>query len=307
MSAFAYLPFAHIAPASGATGWLAWDWELLVAPVLALLVFCYGRGLLRIWRRGGVGAAVRPAQAASFAAGVLVLLAALVGPLDTETATSFSAHMLQHMLLMVVAAPLVAYGAPIAPMLLGLPPDVRGGVLHWRRSSTGKRVLDWITRPPVTWSLYAAALIFWHVPSIYQAALSTGVVHGVEHVTLFTVALLSWWTLIGPARHRRLAYGPSVLYVFGLMLLCTGISAWFTLAPHPLYGAYSTGSFGLTALEDQQMAGVVMGVMTGIAYLATGATLFLLWLQAEERRSDIPHRLAPPMPHPMTTGGERHG
>lgn len=307
MSAQTYLPFAHIAPTSGVTGWLAWDWELLIAPMLALLIFCYGRGLWRIWHRGGVGAAIRPVRAGCFAGGVLVLLAALVGPLDTATTTSFSAHMLQHMLLMVVAAPLIAFGTPIAPMLLGLPSDVRSGVVHWRRSSTGKHVLDWIGRPPVTWSLYAGALIFWHVPSIYEAALTTGVVHGLEHVTLFSVALLSWWTLIGPAKHRRLAYGPSVLYVFGLMLLCTGISAWFTLAPRVLYGFYSTGSFGFTALEDQQMAGVVMGVMTGIAYLTAGATLFLLWLQDEERRSDIPHRLAPPMPGPMTAQGERHG
>jgi putative membrane protein len=301
------LPFAHIAPTAGATGWLGWDWELLIAPLLALLIFCYGRGLWRVWRRAGVGAAIRPWQASSFAGGVLVLGIALVGPLDNATADSFSAHMLQHMLLMLVAAPLIAFGSPVAPMLLGLPKDVRGGVLRWRRTSTGRAVLEWFGRPSVSWSLYAVALIFWHVPSIYQAALSTGVVHGIEHVTLFTAALLSWWTLIGPARHRRLAYGPSVLYVFGLMLLCTGISAWFTLSPHPLYGAYSSGAFGLTALEDQQMAGVIMGVMTGIAYLATGATLFLLWLQAEERRPDIPHRLAPPMPHPIPTPGERHG
>jgi putative membrane protein len=308
MASASFFPvFAHIAGASG-TGPLNWDWEWFAFALVAVALAVYTRGVVRLRRGRVVPEASKAWRVASFAAGAAVALLAVSGPLDSASAQSFAAHMLQHMLLMLVAAPLIVVALPLTPFLAGLPADMRVGFLRWRRRPRPRRFLRGAQQPAVTFPLYAALLLGWHVPAFYDAALRHGALHAVEHATLFAVAVLSWWTVLDP-RRRAIQYGPAVLYVFALMLECTAIAGLFTLANKPLYGPYAASHpLGLTPLEDQQLGGVVMGSLAAVVYLGTGALLFLRWLGGAGHAGQAPAqlRLAPPIP-PTTDRGLRNG
>lgn len=312
MSANAVQPvFAHIA-AGRSSGLAAWDWGLLLLPAAAVLLWWHGRGVLRLWRRAGVGHGIERWRVASFAAGVVCVCVALVGPMDDGAARSFALHMTQHMMLVLIAAPLIVLGTPVVPLLAGAPRDVRGGVVRWRRTRSGRRLLRALTDPPTTLALYGGMLLFWHVPSVYDATLSNGALHASEHTLLLATATLSWWVLLAPRRQRRLGYGAAVLFVFALMLECTALGGLFTLAPRPLYSGYANTQalFGMSPEHDQQVGGAIMGTLAAAVYLSTAATLFLRWLgESPADRSGRRTRLAPPMAalpyqHP---GGEQRG
>lgn len=261
--------------------------HLLVWLGVLLLAGAYVRGTARLWRRGGVDAGVRRAQALSFLLGLNVLLVALASPLDGYAHVRFSAHMTQHVLLMLVAAPLLVYGAPLVPLLWSLPRAARLRCLAgWRAVPWLGRAWQTFTHPLVVWALGTATLWLWHLPSLYQAALVNPWLHALEHASFLVSALLFWWLVIQP-HGRRLSHGLALLLVFGVKLQSGALGAIITFAPAPLYPAYeaSTALFGLSALEDQHLAGLIMSTPGGIVYLVTGALLFLRWLRVLEQRA----------------------
>jgi cytochrome c oxidase assembly factor CtaG len=266
--------------------WRVWSFEPGVVIPLALLATAYGVGVARLWRIAGRGQGIRGYEVAAFVAGWLALVIALVSPLDALSARLFSAHMVQHELLMIVAAPLIVLGAPMIAMLWLLP--LRGrrtasAALHRRRVAAGWAILS---APVTVWLLHGIVLWVWHVPALFQATLDSELVHAAQHLCFFGTASLFWWG-ISHGRYGRLGYGAAVLYVFATSVHSGVLGALLTLSPrvwYPLY-ASTTLTFGVTPLEDQQLAGLVMWVPASVIFAGIGLTFFALWLRESERRS----------------------
>jgi cytochrome c oxidase assembly factor CtaG len=256
----------------------------------ALIVFAttYAIGVVRLWRHAGVGRGITRGQALAFAAGWLTLVIALVA-LDRLSDDLFAAHMTQHELLMVIAAPLVAFSSPIVALLWMLPATLRRAIVAATRSRPTSVLTAIATAPAVVWLLHALALWIWHLPSLYDAALADERVHMLQHASFFGSAALFWWSL-AHGRYGRAGYGAAVLYVFATAIQSGILGALLTLAPHVWYPAYDTTAgarFGLTPLEDQQLAGLLMWVPAGIVFIAGGLYFFAAWLKESERRADL--------------------
>ncbi|MEO8165440.1 MAG: cytochrome c oxidase assembly protein, partial [Betaproteobacteria bacterium] len=195
---------AHTLDESPPTAWaLQWTFEPWVMVCLALSATLYGVGLMRLWSHTGSGRGVRPLQALAFALGWWVLVIALVSQLDELGGQLFSGHMVQHELLMIVAAPLLVLGRPLAAWAWALP-------LSWRRGSGAffhapAWRMPWlvITGPLSAWVLHAVALWGWHVPVLFEAALANDGLHALQHITFLLTALLFWWSIFGAVTRKQ--------------------------------------------------------------------------------------------------------
>lgn len=264
---------AHPLDAHAATG-APWRPEAWVLCLLALALALYAAGVVRLWRQAGPGRGIARRQAAAFAGGWLALAAALVTPLDALGTRLFAAHMVQHELLMVVAAPLLVLGRPLAAWTWALAPSQRrriGAATRWPWLAAA-----WggITRPVTAWTLHALALWAWHVPVLFEAALRHEAVHILQHTTFLGTALLFWWAVLG-GDPRSPRGGFALAYLFTTMMHTGALGALLTFAPTAWYPAYgqAAGAFGLTPVEDQQLGGLIMWVPGGIAYVIAGLAL----------------------------------
>lgn len=265
--------------------WAAWNLDPLLLVGVALLAVLYHRGSGA--RSSPVGAHSWGRKAMS--AGALVALGvALVSPLDAMAGALASAHMVQHVLLLLVAAPLLALGAPFGVLVAGSPPAVRRASLRWRRRLGLTHAKLRLLREPVTlWVFHTGTIWFWHAAGPYEAALEHHGVHVVEHASFLVTAVLFWHAVIG-ARARRAAEGIGILLVFAMALQGVFLSLLLTFAPSPWYSSYeaTTSPWGLTPLGDQQLAGVIMWIPAGLVYLGAGIALLVAWLRAAERAGE---------------------
>jgi putative membrane protein len=254
--------------------WGAWNWDPWVLGGVWLTAWLYSRGVERLWRRAGTGRGVRRWETACFAGGTVALLAALVSPLDALGGALFSAHMLQHVVLMMVAAPLLVLGRPLVPLLWALPPGWRRRLGGVARRPAVRGAWGFLAHPLAAWSLHAAAIWLWHLPGLYQATLSSQAVHVLQHLSFFGTALLFWWATVEFGRRRR-GFALGSLFVFTTMVQSSLLGALLTFSMIPWYPAYAgrTRVWGLTPLEDQQLGGLVMWIPPGLVYLAAVLTL----------------------------------
>jgi putative membrane protein len=270
-------------------GW-AWVPPLVLAAVAVAAAYAHGLAALR--RRGGAAPAAW--RAWSFGVGLLAAVAVLLPPVDGLADRLLSAHMAQHLVLILVAAPLMVLGRPGLPVLLALPARARRRAVRWRRARWARAAWRALTLPMVAWLVHVSVLWAWHAPGPYQAALRSDGLHALEHATFLGTALLFWHVALATAPHRRIGRGADVAYVLAGWVQSGALGALFTFASTPLYPAYVRRAGDLAAaLRDQQIAGVVMWIPAGIVYLAAAAALFVAWLRAVERESDRLDGLAP--------------
>lgn len=290
------------APAHAHGGQVHWQeladpWTFDPAITLPLLVAgaLFAIGVARLWRRAGFGRGVRPWQAACFAGGWLTLLVALVSPLHWLGERLFVAHMTEHELLMAVAAPLLVLARPGHALLWALPPAWRSALGGAVRLAPLRRFWRTLTDPLVATLLHGAALWAWHAPALFDAALESAMLHWLQHLSFFVTALFFWWALLfGRARER--GYGAAMFYLFATALHSGFLGILLTLAKTPLYSGQSeAAAWGLTRLEDQQLAGLLMWVPAGLVYAAAALVLAGLWISgsglrafAPQRRADLP-------------------
>jgi len=276
----------HETPMAPEFLWRAWNWEPMVLVGLALAAWVYGRGVRALWRRAGGGRGIRYWKVLAFGAGLMALFAALVSPLDGLSAALVSAHMVQHLVLILIAAPLLVLGAPLVPLLWAVPKPMRRAFGGWWKQAVILRAAWYaLSRPVVVWVLNAAAMWIWHFPGFYQAALRSEFVHAVEHGCFFGTAFLFWRTIIPAGKSGRMSYGAGVLYIFATGMQSGVLGALLTFAPTLWYPAYaaSAAPWGFTPLEDQQLAGLIMWVPAGLVYIHVAVFLFMAGFQAGER------------------------
>jgi putative membrane protein len=264
---------------------LAWNWNPWILANLALAVFGYVRGLLRL--NSDVRARLFGGfRYAAFAAGIVTLFSALISPFDTLDDQLFSAHMVQHLVLLMIAPPLLIFGRPALASLWAFPLPTRRAIGRvWIRSGL-KHAVHVVMSPIFVWLLCSAALWFWHLPGPYGWALGSESVHACEHVCFFVTSLMFWSLVLEPLGRRRMDYGSTLLFVatFGVQ---TGLlGALLTFAGRPLYTAHlsTTTAWGLTPLEDQQLAGLIMWIPASLIHLTTLGVLFVVWMHAAERQ-----------------------
>lgn len=227
------------------------------------------------------------AQPLAFFAGCGALLVALNGPLhDLSDYYLLSAHMVQHLVLTLVVPPLWLAGTPGYVLDALLEPVVR-----WRSAAAAVRTA---THPLMALSIYAVALIGWHLPGPYNAALERHAWHVAEHVILLGSAVLAWWPILSSSRRlRALPYAAQLLYLFVFGMPMTVVAAFVTGAGRPLYPWYAAAPrlFGLTPLADQQLGGIIMWVPAGLIPLVAFTVVFFRWAAAEpdEPEPSTPH------------------
>jgi putative membrane protein len=263
-----------------------WGLEPVVLVSLALAGWLYGRGVRRLWKESATGVGIRRWEAWCYAGGWLALFIALVSPLHPMGRVLFSAHMTQHEVLMLIAAPLVVMGRPLIAFLWSVPQNWRrrlGKVSKQRWFASGWRVL---TLPLVAWAVHAVALWIWHVPSLFQATIDNEWIHTAQHLSFLLSALLFWWAVIH-SRRGLMSYGAAVLYVFTTSIHSGALGALITFAGSLWYPAYekTTQSWGLTPMEDQQLGGLIMWVPAGLVYVFAGLMLFAGWLRESDKRA----------------------
>lgn len=288
-----FIPGAALAhegqPPASHDVWQAWNWEPLTAAMLLIGGVLYGRGVHVLWREAGPGRGIRLWRAAAFAGGMLALIVALLSPLEAMASALFSAHMVQHLLLLVVAPPLLLLSRADVAILWALPAGRRRELARWVRQQPVLRgVWQVLSKPPVVWLLYALTLWIWHLPALYQAALRNEAIHVLEHATFFGVALLLWWTLAHcHIRGSSRSYGAGILLVF-TTALHGGLLGWLlTFTSQLWYPIYAEPAllWDLAPLEDQQLAGAIMWAPVGIVYALAALVLMAAWLRGLERMS----------------------
>jgi putative membrane protein len=284
------LSFAHPGEAMAPHDlWTTWSFDPVVVVPMALSALLYGRGVARLRGAGAAEYAAGAWRVRWFVAGWLSLFVALITPLDPLGGVLFSAHMAQHELLMVVAAPLLVLGRPLVPFIWGLPGGwARKGAVVLR-SATARQGWAFITTPFVAWALHGVALWLWHIPALFEATLESDLVHAVQHASFLGTALLFCWALFEHHSGRR-GHGVAVLYVFTTAVHSSILGALLTFAPTVWYPSYAatTAAWGLTPLEDQQLGGLIMWVPAGTGYVVVALVLFVSWMHGTDLRAGRP-------------------
>jgi len=273
--------FAHPNGAeAGAPGAASWSFEPLVTVALLVTGSLYLVGAVRRWRRRSLARS----EALSFAAGWLTLVIALVSPVHKLGEWLFSVHMTQHELLITVAAPLLVLSRPLVTFLWGMPARYRETLGRWSKYAPIAATWRTMTGALFVWLLHGATLWLWHIPALYQASVRNDLVHALQHTTFLGTALLFWWTLLN-GRFGRVASGMAVLYVFTTAVHTSILGGLMTFAGSVWYPIYEgrTAAWHLTALQDQQLGGLIMWIPAGTVFTALGLWLLAAWIRESER------------------------
>jgi putative membrane protein len=262
-----------------------WDIPWGVTAALAVTAAIYVRGWNQIRR-------TRPEmfplwRLISFLGGALAIFVAVASPLDTFSESLLFMHMAQHFVLMSVAPPLIVLGAPVVPMLRGLP----RGLIRWLRPLFATGVVGpvgaFLTQPKLAWVAMNAAYLGWHIPKAYEFELASEGWHNFEHACFFFTSLMFWWPVIAPWPYRQNFSRWLLLpYLVLADLVNTGLSAFLCFSGRLLYPSYGTVArlFGLSALNDQIAAGAFMWVMGSTVFLIPAMAITVMLLSPRRQR-----------------------
>jgi putative membrane protein len=273
-----------------------WDIPWIVTTELALAALVYVCGWVRIRR---TRAAHFPAwRLACFLGGIAALFVAVTSPLDTFSESLLFMHMAQHWVLMSIAPPLIVLGAPVVPMLRGLPRWIlRKPLRPLFRTGALPALGRFLTRPRVAWLAMNAAYVGWHIPRAYEFALASENWHNCEHACFFFTNLLFWWPLICPWPFRSTGSRWMLIpYLLLADIVNTAVSAMLCFSGRLLYPSYALvpRPFGLSALNDQVAAGAFMWVCGSAIYLIPAILIVVQLLSPQTRvqRAAAAHRVA---------------
>jgi putative membrane protein len=260
----------------------AWTFEPALVVALAVTALVHRRGRTRLGRR--IARPREKRRTAAFYGGLLVLAAALMSPLDALASTLFSGHMTQHLLLMLVAAPLLVYARPSAALVAGLPAGVRDVIrrsglrgpnaqhgLHGRASA--------LSNPVVVWIVGTVALWAWHMPALYEAALAHEPLHVLEHASFFGASVLFWSVVFASGTRRGLPRPLAIVLVFASGVQGSALGAVLLFASTPLYEVHEAGArlWDVSPLADQQLAGALMWSPPALMYIVVMGWLLVRW------------------------------
>ena len=284
MTAMSGAALAHGGETHGTgASWTFDPW--VIGPLLALGVpYLLGAWALR--RRTTIGRPVRLASAAAFGLGWFTLAGALVSPLHWLGEHLFSFHMIEHEIVMAVSAPLLVAARPIGTMLWSLPRRARAAAGRLLRRRAVVAAWDWLSSGGNATVLHGIAIWAWHAPLLFDAAVTGVAMHRLQHLSFLVTALLFWWSVF-----YRSNPGLSAWHLFVTMMHTSMLGALMALAPRVLYEAQTVTAleWGLTPLQDQQLAGLIMWIPAGTVYAGAAMAFTAIWIRKSggmRRRSD---------------------
>lgn len=268
-----------------------WTWDPWITVPLLLSAVLFGLGWRRLYARSAGGRPRLKRRLWLFAAGWVTLAGALVSPLHEAGERSFTAHMIEHELLMLLAAPLVVLAEPLSAMLWAFPAAARRILGRISASRAVSVPFAWATGAVVATLLQAAVLWIWHMPSLFDVALASEGWHATQHLCFIVSALLFWTAMLGRRGAGASALGDRALAAFCLLVtsFVTGaLGALMAFSDSPWYAGYARlalAPFGMTPAEDQQVAGLVMWVPGGLVHLVAALALFRTLLVPSPQRA----------------------
>ena len=246
-----------------------------VSVVLTVVALAYALGTFELRSRVTGNRLPRPKGALAMGGGLLVIYIALASPLDELADQMLSAHMVQHLLLLLLAAPLLVWARPI-PVLMWSPPlPIRKAMARlWNKCGLSVAVRA-LGRPAASWIIFCGIVIVWHVPAVYRWAVGSEILHSLMHLSFLGSGLLFWSVVLEPAGRHRLNYASSALYVFSAALITGLPGALIAFTQRTIYVAEPhPPPFGLTALADQQLAGLLMWIPMDLVLFGVALALF---------------------------------
>ena len=267
--------------------WLQWHFHPDIVLGILLLQGAYLLGVTRLRRRLGRAEPVEAKHVVFFSAGMLSMYLALSSPIHHLADNFlFSAHMVQHLILILVMPPLLLAGTP--PWLIR--PLFRHNLTLF--------VARWLTRPVQAFAISGFVLAVWHLPAMYDATLHTHGIHVLEHLMFMVSAIIMWWPVMSPLSEvSRASYPMQMVYLFLLTLPAGFIGAAITFSPRVLYPFYATVPrlWGLDVVSDQQIGGLIMKLPGALAFFITMGVVFVLWYQRDQKGyTDVVEELESP-------------
>ncbi|RUW97994.1 MAG: cytochrome c oxidase assembly protein [Mesorhizobium sp.] len=269
---------AHGDETHGAGG--SWTFDPWIVTPLAVLAILFGLGVTRLaWRTRRPGATL--ISALLYAGGLLTLAGSLVSPLHWLGEHLFTFHMIEHEVVMAVSAPLIVFARPAGILLWGLPRRARHMAAAAMRSPLLRRPWDWCTSAANATILHGVAIWAWHVPILFDTAVTDATLHRLQHLSFLATAILFWWAMVWRSDH-----GVAAWHLFVTMIHTSVLGALMALAPRVLYVAQTQTAmaWGLTPLEDQQLAGMIMWVPAGTIYAGVAMVMLALWIRGSGDR-----------------------
>jgi putative membrane protein len=286
--------FAHAHSDSNADA--AETLQYLQAIVVTAATLFYAFGVFRIRSCVGQDRVVSRVQTFAFGLAAVLFIVALSPPVDDITDSLFSAHMAQHLVLMLLVPPLAVWSRPMIVGFWALPREAQRTLSRSRSYDLLRRSTSWLMQPLVVAVLFLGTFSFWHLPRPYAWSLANEWVHAFEHLTFLATAIMFWELVIEPSGRRRMGYYTTIVYVAAIAVLSGLPGALMILSPVALFKAHTSvlEVWGLTPLEDQQIAGLIMWIPAGLFFLIPIAALLVKALDASHgsRRPDSA-RLAP--------------
>jgi putative membrane protein len=262
-----------------------WTFDPWVTGFLIGIGAAYLLGIARLGRRGGRARSGQYWQSLAFAAGWFTVAGALTSPLHWLGERLLTFHMIEHEILMAVSAPLLVMAKPVGVTLWALPRRIRLTTGRAMRRPALREAWDFMTNGTNSTVLHGLAIWAWHAPVLFDAAAQDVFLHRLQHLSFFATAVLFWWSVL-----RRSAAGLAAWHVFLTMLHTSALGALMALAPRVVYRSQpETEAFwGLTPLDDQQLAGLVMWVPAGTIYAGTALLLLAIWIgrAGQQARTD---------------------
>jgi cytochrome c oxidase assembly factor CtaG len=283
---------------SGETADSVWSFEPSVVLPLLLMMTTYGAGIRHLQQQGIRRRVVSWGRCAAFALGILALIAALMSPLDLLAEVLFSAHMTQHLMLMLVAPPLLILGRMDIVLLWTFPMPVRRLIGQgWRKATWLRSAFDLLSRPVTVWLLASSVMWFWHISGPYAWAFYNVDIHILEHLSFFLTSLAFWTLVLRPFSREKSGHGTALVLLATFAMESALLGALLAFAGHPLYAAHAAQVSrhlphclpDLSPLQDQQLAGLIMWVPASLVQLVALGAVFADWLSISPGRHRTGH------------------
>ena len=266
-----------------------WTFPISLTLVLIVVALVYMRGWYQL--RNALPHLVSGWRLAAFMSGMVSLTVAVGSPLADMDHQLLTVHIVEHLVLMTIAAPLILLGAPVITLLQGLPKRFRRSVAApLLRYSPVNGVGRIITQPALCWLASTVTVIGWHVPALFELGMNSEGWHRVEHASFLAAGLLFWWPVVQPwPSLTRLSRWSVPLYLFLATLPCDALSAFLTFCNRVIYPHYLSGHrhFNISPLGDQESAGALMWVWVTFAYLVPAAVVTIQMLSPRRRLSEV--------------------
>jgi putative membrane protein len=278
---------AHGAESHGGGG-PAWTFDPWIMGPLLALGTPYVLGIMALWQRTSIARPLRGGQAMAFLWGWASLAGALVSPLHWLGERLFCFHMIEHEILMAVSAPLLVIARPIGTLLWSVPRRSRVTIGRFLKRPAVSRPWEVLSAGGIATLIHGIAIWAWHAPMLFDAAVTNVALHRLQHLSFLLTAILFWWSVL-----RRSNSGLAAWHLFVTMLHTSVLGALMALAPRLLYKAQTAtaAEWGLTPLEDQQLAGIIMWVPAGTVYAGAALALFLIWIRGANSTARSGHAI----------------